>query len=340
VQAEGGYATLNISHSQSQIEELVPTDSPRDAPLPDGLEAAVREYIDWDREQLAAEQESSKVTEPLYHYTRWGGLCGILESRSVWFTDHRHLNDPSELSYGVKVAHEVLGAIAQGADERVGTFLRTVRDLLDPKKYDGEIDFFTASFTAQRDDPGQWQQYGEGGRGFALGFAPRMFAVVDDIGLKANEKDFVGPVRYDKQAIFARHMAAIEKAASIFLEACNTHRELMADRSLGWPFIRDMANTLIASRLIWNCITSKSVSYAHEREVRLVLMNQTINLSPYVKTRLDGVPYVPRHFAIEAPGAIHEIVVGPSSDVDAEDRVRRLLASCGVPEVNVTRSKE
>jgi len=169
-----------------------------------------------------------------------------------------------------------------------------------------------------------------------------MFAVVDGAGFKANEMAFVGPVRYDKQAIFARHMAAIEKAATIFLTICNTHRERMADSSLGWPFIRDMANTLIASRLIWNCITSKHVSYEHEREVRLVLMNQTINLSPYVKTRMRGserVPYVAHPFAIEAPGAIHEIVVGPSADVDAEDTLRRLLASCGLPDVDVTRSK-
>jgi Protein of unknown function (DUF2971) len=321
---------------------LVPTDSPYGAPIPEELEAAVHEYRAWDLRQLAFEEKKTTVTEPLYQYTGWSGLCGIIESRSVWFTDYRYLNDRSELWYGVKVAREALAAVAQATDERVGIFLQTVRDRLVPRKFVGSLDFFTASFTAQRDDPGQWERYGDEGCGFALGFAPKMFAVLDGAGFRANEMSFVGPVRYDEQAIFARHMAAIEKAASIFLTTCNTHPKLMADKSVGWPFIQDMANTLIASPLIWNCITSKHADYAHEREVRLVLMNQTINLSTDVKTRMRGserVPYVAHPFTIDAPGAIHEIVVGPSAEVDAEDKVRHLLASCGLPDVDVTRSK-
>jgi hypothetical protein len=321
---------------------LLPTDDAHDAPIPEQLETAVREYRAWDLRQLALEEKRSTVTEVLYQYTGWSGLRGIIESQSVWFTDYRHLNDRSELSYGVEVAHEVLAAVAQVADERVGMFLQTVRDRLIPRNFVGSLDFFTASFTAQRDDPGQWRCYGDDGRGFAIGFAPKMFAVVDGASFRANEKALVGPVLYDKQAIFARHKVAIEKAASILLATCNTHHKLVADKSVGWPFFRDMANTLIASPLIWNCITSKHVSYADEREVRLVLMNQTVNLSRDVKTRMRGserVPYVAHPFAIDAPGAIHEIVVGPSAAADAEDRVRRMFASCGLPDVDVTRSK-
>jgi hypothetical protein len=70
-----------------------------------------------------------------------------------------------------------------------------------------------------------------------------------------------------------------------------------------------MANELIASPLIWNCMTSKYVAYENEREVRLVLMGQTSNLSPYVKTRLRGsetVPYIAHPFRIRETGAIHE----------------------------------
>jgi hypothetical protein len=106
--------------------------------------------------------------------------------------------------------------------------------------------------------------------------------------------------------------------------------------------MRRMANELIASPLIWNFITSKHIGYEHEREVRLVLMGQTSNLLPYIKTRMRGsesVPCVAHPFGIREAGAIHEIVVGPSASADAEDRIRDMLASNALPAMLVTRSK-
>ena len=38
----------------------------------------------------------SKPTELLYHYTDAKGLIGILESRQIWASNIRHLNDSSE----------------------------------------------------------------------------------------------------------------------------------------------------------------------------------------------------------------------------------------------------
>ena len=321
---------------------MVSTNNLYERPIPEELEVALGEYRSWNAHHLASEQKKATVTAPLYQYTGWGGLCGIIESQSVWFTDYRHLNDPSELSHGVEVAHEVLATVTQGADPRIGLFMQMIGDLLVPKNFVGSLDFFTASFTPQRDDLGQWRAYGDNGRGFALGFAPKMFEVVDSSGLQPNEMSFLGSVLYEKNAIFARHKAAIDAAASIFLATCEAHAELLADRSVGLPFMRHMANELIASPLIWNCLTSKHIAYQHEHEVRLILMGQTSNLSPYVKTRMRGsesVPYVAHPFRVREPGAIHEIVVGPSATVDAEHRVRETLASHGLPTVAITRSK-
>jgi hypothetical protein len=103
------------------IEELVvSTEGLYGGPIPEELEAACAEYARWNRRQVESEQAQSAITMPLYQYTGWGVLCGIIESESVWFTDYRHLNDPSELSHGVEVAQEVLHAVGQGADPRVG----------------------------------------------------------------------------------------------------------------------------------------------------------------------------------------------------------------------------
>jgi hypothetical protein len=309
--------------------------------LPEPLESAVGEYLRWNTQQIEAEQARSAISAPLYQYTGRGGLCGIIESQSVWFTDYRHLNDPSELSHGVEVAHEVIDAFAKGADRRVGLFFGMVRDLLAPRNFVGSLDFFAASFTTQRDDLGQWRAYAENGAGFALGFSAKMFAVVDAAGLAPNELSFVGPVLYDRRAIFARHENAIAAAGSIFLKAAEAHARLFADRRVGMAFMRRMANELIASPLIWNCITSKHIAYENEREVRLVLMNQTENVAPYVRSRRRGgkiVPYIPHPFPVREPGAIQEIVIGPAAGADAGKRVQRMLEEHGLTGVAVRRS--
>jgi len=100
-----------------------------DGPLPEALENAVDEYIPWNARHIEAEQARSTITAPLYQYTDWTGLCGIIESQSVWITNYRHLNDPSEFSDGVEVAHEVMDALKSGADDRVRLLLGMVRDL-------------------------------------------------------------------------------------------------------------------------------------------------------------------------------------------------------------------
>jgi hypothetical protein len=235
----------------------------------------------------------------------------------------------------------VLAGIEREADPRVGLFMQMIRDLLIPNNFVGHLNFFTASFTAERDDSGQWLTYGDRNRGYALGFAADMFKVVGETGLEPNEMSFLGPVLYDHAAIYERHKAAIDIAASIFLTACNKHAGLMTNKNIGLPFMRRMANELIASPLIWNCITSKRKKYEHEHEVRLVLMGQTSKLQSYVKTRMyqtRALSYVAHPFRIREPGAIHEIVIGPAAGDNAESRVRAMLDSHGLSTVRITRS--
>jgi hypothetical protein len=62
--------------------------------------------------------------------------------------------------------------LATEADDRVSLFCQCVGGLLNIRNFDGNLDFYTASFTAQRDDPGQWKRYGDEGRGVAIGFSP------------------------------------------------------------------------------------------------------------------------------------------------------------------------
>jgi hypothetical protein len=252
------------------------------------------------------------------------------------------MNDPSELLHGIDMAKDVARIAANGADGRARLFLETLSDMFSFQNFSSNFEFFIGSFSRERDDLGQWRAYADNGRGYAVGFAPHLFAIEDQQGRKPNENVVAGPVRYDIDDVCARHDVAIAKAAAIFLETVEANAELVSDQQVGFPFMQNMARAVIASPLIWNCLTTKHPAYAHEREVRLILLGLAEWLGPYITTRLRGseiVPYIAHSLPIKKPNSLAGIVVGPAASIDAERTVRTLLRSLGYsPDLPVSRS--
>ena len=89
--------------------------------------------------------------------------------------------------------------------------------------FQSTLEFFIASFSRCRDDLGQWRSYADNGRGFAIGFSPRIFSVTKDppVGKPA---EFVGPVSYRGKEILERFRAPIQKAVDIFLATSRNRR--------------------------------------------------------------------------------------------------------------------
>lgn len=313
-----------------------------DHATPPVLQSAIDAFNKWSDDHMLSEQEQNAVDETLYHYTDGPGFKGILESATIWFTDYRHMNDPSELLHGIDMAKDVARIAANGADGRVRLLLETLSDMFSARNFSTTLEFLIGSFSRERDELGQWRAYADNGRGYSIGFAPHLFAIEDKQERKANENVVVGPVRYDIHEVCARHQAAIDKAAEIFLNAVEANAELVSDKRVGIPFMQDMARAVIASPLIWNCLTTKHPAYAHEREVRLILLGLTDRLAPYITTRLRGseiVPYVPHQLPLRKPHSLAGIVVGPAAPMDAERTVRTLLRSLGYsPDLPVSRS--
>ena len=308
-------------------------------PHPPELQAALDRFHVWCQAELAAEEERDRVVEPLYQYTAAAGLQGILGSEAMWFTDYRHLNDPSEVRHGIARAHEVFQAAQEGADGRAGLFLRCAADLFSHDNV-ATLDFFIACFSSARDDLGQWRAYGDNGRGFAIGFAPAMFAPKPpEPGLPPEKHSFVGRVRYRPEKIMERSRRAIVQAADLFLATADEHRELIRDRVVGVPFMQDLGRLLIAEQLVWHALTSKHEAYEHEREVRVLVMGSGSMLKAATKTRMRGsaefVPYIALPWAVSEPRNIVEVVTGPAA---TQGVAERLLGACGLPSVAVNPS--
>lgn len=320
---------------------MTATTLPLGAALPAALQDAVAKYDAWSHQHLLDEQAKAVVEMPLYQYTNAGGLKGIFDSRQMWFTDYRFLNDPSEFGHGMAMAKDMLRDAKAGADGRVGLFFDCVADLFSKVNVAATLAFFVASFSRARDDLGQWRSYADNGRGFAVGFAPKMFRIEDEPNPSPDENAYLGPILYRVPEVLSRHRLAIDQAADIFLSAAEAEAELMRDPAVGLPFTLELAKHLIAAPLIWNALTSKHPAYEHEREVRLVMAGTSDTLAPFVKTRARGsdlVPYIPHPWDVREPGAVVEILVGPAAPPAAEEAVMALLAGYGITGVEVGRS--
>src|SRR5262245_10388629 len=178
-----------------------------DTQLPKCLSEPIEKFDRWSDEYLNTEQENNTLTAPLYHYTHGLGLKGIVESQTIWFTDCRHLNDPSELSYGIGRAHDVISQNATEGDDFGQEFLGCLHDMLSRNT----VEFFVASFSRDKDELGQWRAYADNGRGYAIGLAASAINK-----LVEEPHVYLGPVLYDEREIMKRHAHVIDAGFTIF----------------------------------------------------------------------------------------------------------------------------
>jgi hypothetical protein len=299
--------------------------------LPPEPQIAPREFDAWSQAQLLKEQDASTPNTPLYHYTGEDALKGILAQEKLWCFGHEHQKDREEFKYSLEIARRIIKGVGESADGPTKHFCGCLIDILDNNSFSTTFEFYLFSLSRHEDDPQQWRDYGEQGRGFALGFSPTLFSPTEmTLKEQANENLHVGRVIYGDAVTEARHRLVIETAVSI------TSRVAWANRSLGTTirpstYFRAMVDEVIASQLIWNCLTSKRDDYANEREVRFIIMNVVAKFDEHRKL-FRGKTYVEAALPLKAEGSIVQILVGPHAPSDAENMVSDLLKMHGYPD--------
>jgi hypothetical protein len=290
--------------------------------------AAAEEFEAWSRERLLIEQRESTPTNPLYHYTDEAALRGILRTQRLWCFSHEHQKDDTEFEYALDVARKVLRSVLSETEFFTHHFAECVLDMLMTNKLSGPFEFYLFSVSRHRDHGSQWRDYGRSGTGFAIGLSPALFqSDKDDLYEEANKNLHIGRVIYGDELTFARHDLCIRAAAEI---ACRVGRANIDLIGATGParYLAVMAHELLASQLIWNCLTAKEERFADEREVRGVVMNVKAKFDPWRRT-YGGRNYIEHELPLKAPSSIVEIIVGPKAKIGAEDEVRALLKAEG-----------
>jgi hypothetical protein len=137
-------------------------------------------------------------------------------------------------------------------------------------------------------------------------------------------------VVYGDEPTFVRHNLAIRTAAEITSRVGRANIDLVKATGVA-PYLAVMAHELLASQLIWNCLTAKEERFADEREVRGIIMNVRAKFGPWRRTH-GGRSYVEHELPLKEADSIVEIIVGPKAETGAEDAVRALLKAEGYPE--------
>ena len=104
----------------------------------------------------------------LWHYTNQSGLFGILNTKQLWATNLRFLNDDQEYIYAKRLALEELDALSKIEAGEVQTYLSVVRNIVADLGTNLRAGVFALSEV--EDDLGQWRGYGTGVGAYALVF--------------------------------------------------------------------------------------------------------------------------------------------------------------------------
>jgi len=132
------------------------------------IDECANQLMDALGEYLGTKDEAPKAA--LYHYTDFKGLKGILESRRLWLTAHRYLNDPSEIEYGKKIILDVIKD-RLGRNPQLNMFFQSAFESLITEAYQCYI----TSFCKEGDYLPAWRYYGNDGAGFSIGFREKYF---------------------------------------------------------------------------------------------------------------------------------------------------------------------
>lgn len=240
---------------------------------------------------------------PIYHYTSIIGLNGIINSRSVWASDCRYLNDRKELVHAINL---FISRIEKRFNEALSL-------ALDWYSYSQAHCVFSLSRSPRV--LSQWRSYGDDGRGAAIGFYPKYLPGIGKSALLV-------------ECIYHDHDSFIDEVYEASKKDIEALQQMFFDSdgaiNLFWKRIED--NPLPLAKLYAELLRVKNEAFQEEQEVRLVLSVP----SAKVKTRVaEGliVPYVEHPIIDESDAGylwtrVPEIWFGPRCDKRNMDAIQ------------------
>ncbi len=106
--------------------------------------------------------------ETLYHYTSFSGLLGIVNSKALWASDIRYMNDSAEMRHTAELIGAEI-AVRRASGHPNPNLLNQFLDWVFHRFTNGHM-LFAASFRSNGNLLSQWRGYSSMGKGVSIGF--------------------------------------------------------------------------------------------------------------------------------------------------------------------------
>ena len=121
---------------------------------------------------ISEKMYAERPSVPLFHYTSIAGLIGITQSKALWASEVRYLNDAQELQHFGQLANQkILNAQSISSDAVEVEILKQFGDWIEERLTSGPL-IFVGSLTEDGNLLSQWRGYCPHGQGVSLGFHP------------------------------------------------------------------------------------------------------------------------------------------------------------------------
>lgn len=307
-------------------------------------------------------QKTSEVYEKLYHYTTWDGLLGILQTKTLWATHYKFLNDYSEIVlFRDKLISLILPYVREEYEKSIkqsphieqkinqegglGQVIQHDTEVFVDAQYRATGDeIYILSFCGQHKNPhinsngllSQWRGYGTGG-GFALVFNTQKLEEMMEI--EAKRFEYAGHlsdlIYSDDENMFKEELSEdISIIADVVKQLCN-YTKLTEKKKV---------DALKGYDSFVNCITRyKHHSFSEENEVRVVVLPTVLDQEILEIASTDGVilkpekerkfrskngqlvPYIELFNSPDIELPIEKIIVGPHKEKEARAVTLRVM---------------
>jgi len=264
-----------------------------------------------------------KPQTPLYHYTTQAGLLGIIKDRTIWATHTQYLNDRREFLHAVDLVGREIGRLLTAGQTAAGMIaLDKMRSIL--SKSPESINVCVCSFSETSDSLSQWRAYGRSS-GFAIGFTQNVLQAAVE-----KQQFDLAPCIYDpaKQLEIVRGL--VEEVLDEYVSKDPGIEGWKPDDEGAEMFWETGGNLL--NYLYRYAPMLKDQAFSEEREWRIISPPVFAQILDYREGRSLIIPYYRLPLWEEGNKTeIHEIIVGPTQDVDRSIKsVRKMIMGRGV----------
>lgn len=276
----------------------------------------------------------------LYHYTSGNSLLGIFQSRSLWATDLRFLNDFEELNRGLDIFEKFSDTLIKDIlDSNID--LKHLSQLMkilvgNIRRNAQNTSIHVVSFTKKHDDLSQWLAYCNSGVGYCIEFESELF--FPDEFIEFDNCIKISPVEYlDDFSDSTYSSIAISRFKDLLVESLSGKYENISEELFIEKFSLKANILIMESMSLASSI--KPVEFHDESEIRLLYIgknkestsdarNENEALTKlYSKPNLPDkgfrevadilVPYKAIPFNIEA---VTKVTIGPTNNKKIAER--------------------